>query len=192
MHHDQSQGIGFWRMSLGRVEKIAFNTLKGSARFISPFSIHNTDGWRYWLMHFANSHRARQVYNDILHENSSLQAHFGRSGLNMLSYNPSHEGALYLFDDASRELAKKALYDDIPRLISEHSDAMTVGEFYEATYNETAAHSDDIHKMMIENPDVKIITLSGGERRKFNTIKRDDILKINTQKSFFPMFSRKN
>jgi three-Cys-motif partner protein len=173
---------------LGKAEKIVFDTLKGFAPFSSPFSINNPHGWRYWFIHFANSYRARQVYNNILHANSSTQAHFGRSGLHMLSYDPASEGTLYLFDKDSRELAKKQLYDDVPRLISEYGDAISVEEFYIATYNETAAHSDDIHEMIMENPDVKVVTLTGGERRKANTIRPDDVLTIKTQKSFFPIF----
>lgn len=173
---------------LGRAEKIVFDTLKGFAPFSSPFSINNPDGWRYWFIHFANSYRARQVYNDILHTNSSTQAHYGRAGLNMLSYNPAHEGRLYLFDEDSRKLAKEELYDDIPRLVSEYGDALTVEEFYIAAYNETAAHSDDIHEMVIANPDMQVLTPTGGERRKANTIRPDDILTIKTQRSMFPLF----
>jgi len=176
---------------LGEVERLVFESLKDCGPFVSPFTINNPDGWRYWLMHFANSYRARQVYNDILHANSLVQAHFGRSGFNMLSYNPKYEGQLYLFDDSSRKLAKEELYDDIPRLIAESGDAMGVEEFYRAAYNETPAHSDDIHEMIIENPDVEVITESGGERRKPNTIKVTDVLKLKSQKSMFSMFSRK-
>jgi hypothetical protein len=73
---------------------------------------------------------------------------------------------LYLFDENSRALAKSDLYDDIPRLISEYGDALTVEDFYTASYNETAAHSDDIHEMIIENPDVEVVTPQGRERRK--------------------------
>ena len=177
---------------LGQAEKIVFDTLKGcaSSGFVSPFSINNPEGWRYWLIHFANSYRARQVYNNILHDNSTLQAHFGRSGLRMLSYDPNHEGNLYLFDDNSRELAKNDLHDDIPRLISEYGDALTIEDFYTATYNETAAHSDDIHAMIIENPDVEVITPQNGERRSPNTIKPGDVLKLKTQTTMFPIFRK--
>ncbi|MEZ5814396.1 MAG: three-Cys-motif partner protein TcmP [Alphaproteobacteria bacterium] len=173
---------------LGNAEKIVFDNFKRFAPIVSPFSIHNPDGWQYWLIHFANSYRARQVYNDVLHENSTMQAHFGRSGLRMLSYDPSHEGNLYLFDESSRTKAKNELHDDIPRMISDHGDALDVMSFYNASYNETAAHSDDIHEMIIENPDVEVITQSGGERRVPNTIRPDDILRLRDQKSFFPMF----
>jgi len=177
------------RQWLGEAEKIAFEHLKDCAPFVSPFSINNPKGWRYWLMHFATSYRARQVYNDILHQNGESQAHFGRSGLNMLSYDPQDEGKLYLFNSDSRELAKEALYDDIPRFVAESGDTLSMNDFYTAAYSETPAHSDDIHEMIIENPDMEVITESGGQRKQANTIKAGDTLKLKSQKSMFFMFS---
>jgi hypothetical protein len=168
-----------------------FETFRTCAPFVSPFSINNPDGWRYWLIHFGNFYRARQVYNNVLHENSSAQAHFGRSGLNMLSYDPSHEdGSLYLFDLSGREAAKNQLLTDIPKLISGSGDVIAVGDFYESIYNTTPAHTDDVHSAIIENPDVEVITPAGGERRKANTIAIGDMLKLKPQTSFYPMFLR--
>lgn len=174
---------------LGAAEKLVFETFGNCALFVSPFSIHNPGGWRYWLLHFAKSYRARQVYNNILHKNSSAQAHFGRSGLNMLAYNPEHDdGNLYLFDQHGREMARNELMSDIPRLVSESGDVTGVGEFYESIYNMTPAHADDIHSAIIENPDIEVITEAGGTRRKANTIGFTDIIKLRDQRSFFPMF----
>lgn len=174
---------------LGVAERLVFQVYKNCAPFVSPFSINNPTGWRYWLIHFANSYRARQVYNNILHDNSSAQAHFGRSGLNMLAYDPSHEeGSLYLFADSDRAVAKGQLLEDIPRLVSESGDALIIGDFYSSIYNSTPAHADDIHAAMIENPDIEVITENGGERRKPNTITVNDIIKIKKQRSFFPVF----
>lgn len=174
---------------LGTAEKIVFDAFRLCAPYVSPFSINNPGGWRYWLIHFANAYRARQVYNNILHDNASLQAHFGRSGLNMLSYDPRHdEGTLYFFDTSGRALAKSQLLGDIPRLITESGDAMPVIDFYESIYNITPAHADDVHAAIIENPDLEVITPSGGERRKANTISVNDVIKVKTQRSFFPMF----
>lgn len=173
---------------LGTAERIVFETLGTCAPYVSPFSIHNPSGWRYWFVHFANSYRARQEYNDILHNNATTQAHFGRSGLNMLSYDPRDEGALYLFDDAGRQQAHGQLLEDIPRLISRAGDAIEVGEFYEGIYNLTPAHTQDIHAAIIDNPDIEVITPTGGERRKPNTIAVGDTLKLKRQISFFPMF----
>lgn len=174
---------------LGTAEKIVFDAFRLCAPYVSPFSINNPGGWRYWLIHFANAYRARQVYNNILHDNASLQAHFGRSGLNMLSYDPKHdEGMLYLFDVSGRASAKDQLLGDIPRLITESGDAMPVMDFYESIYNITPAHADDVHAAIIENPDLEVITPAGGERRKANTIGVDDVIKMKKQISFFPMF----
>ncbi|APH56876.1 Hypothetical protein GbCGDNIH6_7304 [Granulibacter bethesdensis] len=174
---------------LGTAEKIVFDAFRLCAPYVSPFSINNPGGWRYWLIHFANAYRARQVYNNILHDNASLQAHVGRPGLNMLSYDPRHdERMLYLFDDRGRASAKTQLLDDIPRLVTEAGDAISVMEFYESIYNVTPAHADDVHAAIIENPDLEVITPFGGERRKANTIAVNDIIKLKNQRSFFPMF----
>jgi three-Cys-motif partner protein len=174
---------------LGAAERVVFEAFRTCAPFVSPFSINNPDGWRYWLIHFANSYRARQVYNNILHNNSSAQAHFGRSGLNMLAYSPEHEGGLlYLFDDPDRQVAKAQLYDDIPRLVSESGDAIDMATFYSSIYNITPAHADDIHEAIIDNPDFEVITPTGGKRRKASGIAVNDFIKLNKQTSFFPMF----
>ena len=174
---------------LGTAERIVFDTFRLCAPYVSPFSINNPDGWRYWLIHFANFYRARQVYNNVLHDNASLQAHFGRSGLNMLLYDPTHhDGMLYLFDYDGRASAKQQLLGDIPRLISGSGDAIPVIDFYESIYNTTPAHADDVHAAIIDNPDLEVITPAGGERRKANTIGIDDVIKVKRQRTFFPMF----
>lgn len=170
---------------LGSAERLVYNHFRKCAPFVSPFSIHNPNGWRYWFIHFATADRARQVYNDVLHANSSEQAHYGRAGLRMLSYNPEHErGSLYLFDESARDAARAELPEDIPRLISEGGDMMPVSDFYRTIYNQTPAHSDDIHEAIMENPDLEVITSGGGERRKARTIGRDDTIRLKKQMSF--------
>lgn len=177
---------------LGAAERIVFSSFQKCATYVSPFSINNPEGWRYWLIHFSNSVRARQEYNNVLHRNSSAQAHFGRSGLNMLSYDPQDEGnRLYLFDMSGRAEAKEQLFDDIPRLVSEFGDTVGVGDFYGSIYNATPAHMDDIHSAIIDNPDIEVITEQGGERRAANTIKPADTIRLKRQRSFFPLFPRK-
>src|SRR5690606_7316848 len=118
------------RQWLGTAENIVFSAFQKCAQFVSPFSINNPEGWRYWLIHLASSYRARQVYNNVLHKNSKSQAHFGRSGLNMLAHDPQEEGTLYLFDVNARDEAKGQLHEDIPKLVSEFGDALNMAEFY--------------------------------------------------------------
>jgi len=177
--------------TLGLAEKLVFESLKERAPYVSPFSIHNPDGWRYWMLHLARSPRARQVYNDVLHENSSYQAHYGRSGLNMLSYNPRDEsGFLYLFDKPARARALEQLVEDIPRFISGAGDAMLVGDFYEQIYNETPAHADDIKAAMIQSPEIEVVSESGRPRRKPHQIAPADVLKFSPQGHFFDMMGK--
>lgn len=171
---------------LGEAERMVFEHFGESAPFVTPFSINNPDGWRYWFMHFASSYRARQVYNDVLHANSSEQAHFGRAGLRMLSYDPRHEsGTLYLFDQSGRDTASEQLPEDIPRLVSEGGDTIGVLEFYQSIYNETPAHSDDIHNAIFENPDLEVLTPKGNQRRHPHTISSEDTLCLKKQLSFY-------
>ena len=178
---------------LGTAERIVFEHFVECAPFVTPFSINNPDGWRYWFMHFANSYRARQVYNDVLHENSSEQAHFGRAGLHMLSYDPDHEsGSLYLFNTGAREVARQQLPDDIPKLVSGFGDTVGISEFYRSIYNETPAHSDDIHSAIFESPDLEVLTNSGNQRRVPNTISLEDTLCLKKQLSFYLPNTSKN
>ncbi len=189
----QLQGAKTNKEWLGVAERVVMEAFRTCAPYVSPFSINNPDGWRYWLIHFANSYRARQEYNDILHSNSSEQAHFGRSGLNMLSYDPRHDpGALYLFDVSGRKAALDQLQNDIPRLISEFGDAIGVSAFYEAIYNSTPAHSDDIHAAMLKADDLEVITEAGRERRSTKAIVPQDTLRLKKQRSFFPWFGNKS
>lgn len=169
---------------LGAAERIIFQAFQSTASFVSPFSIQNPGGWRYWLMHFSNSVRARQVYNDVLHQNANAQAHFGKSGLNMLSYNPREEGALYLFDINGRKSAFEELVYDIPRYVAEHGDVLRVADFFLGIYNTTPAHSKDINRAIFENPDLEVLTSNGGERRRAHTISGDDVLRLKRQMSF--------
>jgi three-Cys-motif partner protein len=170
-----------WRAA---IERLVFNSYRNCSPYVSPFAINNPDGWLYWLLHFANEPKARQVYNDLLHDNAGVQGHYGRSGLNMLTYDPSKEGQDYLFADDDRQRAREELYDDIPRVVSEFGDAVVISDFIRSVSNETPAHSFDLAKAMIDNPDLKIKTENGGERRSPNGIRASDTLILNAQKSF--------
>ena len=107
----------------------------------------------------------------------------------MLAYDPSHDGPdLYLFDDPGRERSRRQLLDDIPRLVSDSGDAISVEDLYAGIYNMTPAHSDDIHAAIIENPDLEVITPAGGGRRKASAIVVGDTIKLKKQLTFFPKF----
>ncbi|MCQ4298189.1 hypothetical protein NAU58_21680 [Pseudomonas stutzeri] len=53
------------------------------------------------------------MYDNVLHKHSKSQARFGRSGLDMLAYDPLEEGPLYLFGVSASAQANGELHYDI-------------------------------------------------------------------------------
>lgn len=170
-----------WRAA---VEKLVFESYRRCGPYVSPFAINNPEGWLYWLLHFANESKAKQVYNDLLHENSGAQGHFGRSGLNMLTYDPSTEGQYYLFAEADRQRAREELYYDVPKAVSEFGDTVPVSDLIRNVSNETPSHSLDLAQAMIDSPDLTVRTESGGERRSAKAIRSTDTIVLKPQRSF--------
>ncbi len=169
------------------IERLIFESYRKCGPYVSPFAINNPDGWLYWLLHFANEPKARQVYNDLLHDNTGVQGHYGRSGLNMLTYDPRNEGQFYLFAEDDRQKAREELRNDIPKVVSEFGDTVSMADFMRIACNETPAHSADLAQSMIDNPDLTIQTEHGGERRSPNGIRSTDTLILKAQKSFIFM-----
>ena len=168
---------------LGIFEKSVFDTFQNCSPYVSPFCINNPNGWRYWMLHFANRHTARSVYNDMLHENST-SVHFGRFGLRMFQYDRRDIGGLFEFNKDDRKNSLEQLPDDIARLVSEYGDAVDMGEFYQVAFKETPAHSDDIHEAILLNPDIEVLTPNGGPRRKANTISAGDTIQLKLSRTF--------
>ena len=170
---------------LGAMERLVFDALAECAPFVSPFSIHNPEGWRYWLVHMATVDRARQVYNDVLHDNATGQAHYGRAGLRMLQYDPRHEdGRLYLFDSSAREAARGQLPDDVGRLLDQIGREVPVDLFWQTVYKQTPAHSDDVDAALMAHPEISVHTSKGGERRAARAVARGDTIRLRPQRSF--------
>ncbi len=172
---------------LGSAERIIHAEFNNTADFVSPFAINQegNTGYNYWLLHFARNYRAREVYNDVLYTSARSQAHFGKSGLKMLEYTPGEKSAdLFEFSDEMRKDSKKKLRFDIPEFVSKFSDGISVGDFRSAIYNDTPAHSDDINSVLIENPDIAVLTDNKHPRRSENSIMNTDFIMPNKQKSF--------
>ncbi len=180
---------------LGAAERIVHKKLSNTADFVSPFAINQEGnvGYNYWLLHFANNYRAREVYNDVLHGNARGAAHFGKSGLKMLEYTPEEKnvGLFNISKDSTemRTKSKEELHYDIPRFISEFGDAISVIDFKSAIYNDTPAHSNDIKDVLIDNSDLEVFTDNGGKRRSSDSITNTDIIRLNKQKTFYSYFS---
>jgi len=171
---------------LGIIEKFVFNALGPCAKYVSPFAIHNPKGWKYWLIHFSQVARARQAYNDVLHQNSTCQAHYGKAGLDMLFYDPSFSpGQIYLFEENDRNKDRDQLLIDIPKVVTDLGrNEMLVEDFYRYSYNRTAAHSDDLNSTLIKSRELEVHTGKGGTRSSSEQIKPTDLIVRVKQKEF--------
>jgi len=170
---------------VGRAEMLVYSEFTECATYVSPFAIYNPVGWKYWSVHFSNISRAREVYNSVLHENSSHLAHFGRSGLQMWCSDLATDGALYLFDDRAREKSRILLTDDIPREVERMGGATDIRQFLEQSYRNSVAHREDLLESASGNPDLQIMTRNGNPRRSIKNIRFDDKLVLRPQRSFY-------
>ena len=175
------------REMLGKIECLVHKLFSDIAPYFSPFAIHNPDGWQYWLMHFVKSPHGRRVYNNVLHANSGLQAHYGRAGLDMLAYNPNdkHSFLFSLFDKSARELSRDQLRGDVVRRVFKNDGVVEMSKFLMDAYKSTAAHSDDIDRVIIESPELDVFTPNGGRRKTHNNIDPRDIIKLKPLCSIF-------
>jgi len=90
----QLDGLMSKQAWLGAAERIVFDAFRRCADYVSPFSIHNPQGWRYWLIHFANRYAHAKSTTTSYIRTAVSQAHFGRSGLHMLAYDPSEADSI--------------------------------------------------------------------------------------------------
>jgi len=145
---------------LGAAERIVFNAFRGMRRLRQPLFNSQSAGLAILAYSFRQfGTRPRQEYNNILHQNSSSQAHFGRSGLHMLAYDPSEaDSMLYVFDEAGRAQAKLQLHDDIPRMITNYGRCHSgVAISMRASTTQTSPRNMlDINSAIIDNPTWKV------------------------------------
>jgi hypothetical protein len=178
------EGIMNKTQFLALAERHVFNHFSTTANFVSPFAIHNPTGWEYWLIHFTKQFRGRQVYNEVLHTHATFQAHSGRGGIFKLGYDErSSDLFLHLFRSSDRERSVEQLRGEIARFVRGIGDRVPVAVFLSQIFNQTAAHGDDINRVLLECPDLSVITEQGGLRRKPNTIELTDTLIVSPQRS---------
>jgi len=164
------------------IENLLWNFFQRYAPYVSALSMHYEGGYQnYWLLHFAKYHEARSAYNNVLHRYANGQIHIG--GIGLLAYHTKNDGISYLFGSEDREKAGEVLQRDAYNLLCKNNEAMEISQFLQSAYRNSLNHSEDIKAALIENPEIEIITTQGGERRK--QLKKDDIIRLKPQKSFF-------
>lgn len=160
------------------------------AKYYTLFFIRSAKGHGdYWLIHFSQKARARDVMTRIHWETNTDFIHYGGAGMEMfhaLGYVPKQDAAFtgqeplgFCFDEQARSASVGALREQIPHLIYPDPDGMSFGELFATTCNMSPA-SADIYRSAIGElmtiGDLEAVDRDGGSRRSANRIHDTDLI----------------
>lgn len=156
------------------------------ARYFTLFFIRSAKGHGdYWLIHFSQKARARDVMTRIHWEKNTSFIHYGGAGIEMFSalgYVPKHDenftGQMgFCFDVNAKDSSIEALSEQIPPLVYPDPDGVTFGELFATTCNFSPA-SADVYRAALGNlmnlKEVEIFGKDGVQRRSANRIHDTD------------------
>jgi len=160
--------------------------------YFSPFYIEPKDNHLgYWLLHLAQSARARSAMTEIHWSKANRSKHYGYPGYDMLSYKPDLDKTKFMdgmsFDDESRKLCQTVLTNDFARLLrNKHENGISFKDFIEETSNNVMADAPMLHDVMwqlCDSDNFEVVCPSGVEKRtrKFS---EGDIIKPRAQLIF--------
>lgn len=169
------------------------------AKYYTLFFIRSSKGHGdYWLIHFSQKARARDVMTQIHWEKNTNFIHYGGAGIDMfhaLGYVPKHDKVFtgqaslgFCFDDQARLASVGALMEQIPRLIYPDPDGMAFGEMFATTCNMSPA-SADVYRMAIgelmAEKEIEVADREGGTRRMASRIHDTDLIIPSRQRKLF-------
>lgn len=169
---------------------------KSGARYYTPFFIRSKDAHRdFWLIHLSGAARARDVMvAEHWRQNTSF-AHYGRSGLQMLGYDPDEDFTLtkqqalpgFYFDDSARASSHECLLEQLPERLFDSKDGIQFDQFFAAITNETPVTSEIIKDVLEDLAREGIVKVQGqkGEKRQGRIQRGSDIIIPSKQKRLF-------
>ena len=186
---------GHWEHAVESHIGDAFHRATNIAYF-SPFYIEPQGNHRgYWLLHLAQSARARSAMTQIHWSKANRSKHYGYLGYEMLSYKPTLDQTQFItgmsFDDESKARCETVLAGDFSRLISEnHREGITFKRFIDQTSNKIMATSpmvNDIIWQLCQSSEFEIVSPLGRAKRT-NNFSDGDIIRPR-QQTIFPGFT---
>lgn len=169
------------------------------ARYYTLFFIRSSKGHGdYWLIHFSQKARARDVMTKIHWEKNTNFIHYGGAGMDMfhaLGYVPKHDEEFtgqtplgFCFDEQAHGASVAALMEQIPRLIYPDPDGMGFGELFATTCNMSPASANIYRSALGELMavgDIEVVDRNGGSRRSANRIHDTDLIIPSRQRRLF-------
>lgn len=175
---------GHWEHAVEKHIGEGFHKATGIAYF-SPFYIEPKGNHRgYWLLHLAQSARARSAMTEIHWSKANRSKHYGYSGYDMLSFKPSLEQTPFIegmsFDEESKKRCEATLSEDFARLLTDrHRTGIKFRDFIDQTSNKVMATSpmvNDVIWRLCQTADLEVICPSGRQKRTSNFSDEDIIL----------------
>jgi three-Cys-motif partner protein len=170
---------------------------KCQAKFYTLFFIRSTQGHGdYWLIHFSQRARARDVMTRIHWEKNNHFIHYGGAGLDMfhvLGYVSENDdvragqSGLFEFDDVARQASTKQLVAQIAPLIYDDPNGMSFAELFATTCNFSPASADvykDAVDVLRSHKEIKIISASTGKATNAR-VQDGDWIKVPDQRGLF-------
>jgi hypothetical protein len=186
------RGQQVWRYQMESWIAKELHTKSGAAYFTRFFIVSQQSHRAYWLLHFSNHLRAHDAMVGIHWKVQNHFAHYGTAGLNdypILGFNPDRAGFQELtFDANARDLAHKALMEELPRLVHQHRDGIRVEDLRSRTANYTPtdmAINRSVINALRADGEWSVKTENGGERRTASGIRGSDIIVPNRQLRLF-------
>jgi three-Cys-motif partner protein len=174
---------GNWQHAVEAHIGEGFRKATGIAYF-SPFYIEPQGNHRgYWLLHLAQSARARSAMAEIHWSKANRSKHYGYLGYEMLSFKPTLDHTQFIdgmsFGEESQKQCEAALTEDFARLITDsHKGGIRFKNFIDQTSNKIMATSpmvNDVIWRLCQTTDFEVICPSGRRKRTRN-FSDDDII----------------
>jgi three-Cys-motif partner protein len=171
------------------------------AQYYTLFFIRSDRGHGdYWLIHFSQNPRARDVMTRIHWENNNHFIHYGGPGLDMfralgyVSKNDDriagHQHPLFEFDEDAKQASTNQLVEQIAPIIYADSGGITFAELFATTCNLSPA-SADIYKDAISilrgHREIEVIRSSTGKPTQARIQDGDRIVTADQRTLFGPM-----
>ena len=170
---------------------------KCQAKFYTLFFIRSTQGHGdYWLIHFSQRARARDVMTRIHWEKNNHFVHYGGAGLDMfhvLGYVSENDdvragqSGLFEFDDVARKASTEQLVAQIAPLIYDDPNGMSFAELFATTCNFSPASADvyrDAVDVLRSHKEIEIISSSTGKATNAR-VQDGDWIKVPDQRGLF-------
>lgn len=132
---------------------------KTGAKFYTPFFIRSEDSHRdFWLLHLSGHVKAKDVMLGLHWQESTAFAHYGRSGLRMLGYDPKRDPDLsgqnmlpgFYFDDTAKASSCQELVEQLPERLRQHLSGVSFAHVFESTTNESPVSADIMKSVVAE------------------------------------------